>query len=68
MFTCRTIAGLKLKSRKCMLFAIQIEYLNHIISQEGNEVSPDKIKAIKEWPPLETVTDVHSILCIVLYY
>ena len=62
VFTRLTGAGLKLKPRKCKLFATQTEYLGHIISQEGIEVSPDKIKAIVEWPPLETVTDVRSFL------
>ena len=68
VFTRLTGAGLKLKPRKCKLFATQTEYLGHIISQEGIEVSPDKIKAIVEWPPLETVTDVRSFLGTASYY
>ena len=68
VFTRFTGARFKPKPRKCKLFATQTEYLGHIISQEGIEVSHDKIKAIMEWPPLETVTDVRSFLDTASYY
>ena len=37
-------------------FGVQeVEYLGHIISQEGVQVDPKKIKAIKEWKVPTTI-------------
>src|SRR5215469_18197989 len=35
-----------LKLKKCEFFKNEIEYLGHIISGEGMQMSPDKVKAI----------------------
>jgi hypothetical protein len=43
-------AGLKLKPKKCRLFAKETEYLGHTISEAGVAVSSEKIRAIQEWP------------------
>ena len=43
-------AGLKLKARKFTLFARQVKYLGHVISDNGAETDPDKVSVIKEWP------------------
>ena len=43
-------AGLKLKPSKCELFKKQINYLGHVVGQEGVSTDPDKIKAVTEWP------------------
>ena len=40
VFTALRTARLKLKPRKCILFARQTDYLNHIISERGVSVSP----------------------------
>ena len=45
-----------MKPRKRKLFDTQTEFLGYIISQERIEVSLNKIKALLEWPPLETMT------------
>ena len=49
VFTRLTRAGLKLKPRKCRLFARQCDYLGHVISGDGVTVSPEKVAAIKDW-------------------
>ncbi|KAL4033568.1 hypothetical protein IC575_006666 [Cucumis melo] len=36
--------------KKCSFAQLKIEYLGHVISREGVEVDPDKIKAIADWP------------------
>ena len=61
-------AGLKLKPSKCELFKKQINYLGHVVRQEGVSTDPDKIKAITEWPRPTTVTEVRSFLGFVSHY
>ena len=61
-------AGLKLKPSKCELFKKQINYLGHVVGQEGVTTDPDKIKAVTEWPRPTTVTAVRSFLGFVSYY
>ena len=62
MFSRLKEAGLKLKPKKCKLFAREINYLGHVISAGGIAVSPEKISAVSEWPVPETVRDVWSFL------
>ena len=61
-------AGLKLKPSKCELFKKQINYLGHVVGQEGVSTDPDKIKAVTEWPRPTTFTEVRSFLGFVSYY
>ena len=68
VFTRLTRAGLKLKPRKCCLFARQCDYLGHVISGDGVTVCPEKVAAIKDWATPETVTDVRSFLGTASYY
>ena len=37
------------KTSKFFFGVEEVEYLGHIVSQEGVKVDPNKIKAIKEW-------------------
>lgn len=55
-------AGLKLKTKKCEFFKQRIAYLSHIVSEDGIEVDPKKVEAIKSWETPKTVTDVRSFL------
>ena len=59
---------LKLKPSKCELFKKQINYLGHVLGQEGVTTDPDKIKAVTEWPRPTTVTEVRSFSGFVSYY
>ncbi len=61
-------AGLKLKPQKCRLFARETEYLGHVVSEAGIAASPNKVKAIVEWPTPECATDVRSFLGTASYY
>ena len=61
-------AGLKLKAKKCNLFATKVSYLGHIISCEGIATDPEKIKAVAEWPIPTNVTEVRSFLGMCSYY
>ena len=61
-------AGLNLKPIKCEFFKRQIAYLGHIVSKDGIEADPKKIKAIVNWLRPMTVTDVCSFPGFINYY
>ena len=53
---------------KCSFYQQQIQYLGHIISEEGIAVDPSKIAAIQEWPTPRNVTEVRSFMGLAGYY
>jgi hypothetical protein len=55
-------AGLKLKPRKCELFAREVEYLGHVVSEKGISTDPKRIEAVKTWPEPTTVTEHRSFI------
>ena len=65
---CFSKAGLKLKAMKCTLFQREVQYLGHIVSQNGVSTDPEKITTVKEWPTSTTVTQVRSFLGLAAYY
>jgi hypothetical protein len=56
------------KFRKCDFFQKQVHYLGHVISEEGVEVDPDKIRSIMEWPTPKDVYDIRSFMGLARYY
>jgi hypothetical protein len=42
--------------------------LGHVLSEEGVEVDPDKIRSIMEWPSTKDVSDIRSFMGLVGYY
>ena len=50
--------GLKMKREKCNFFKKHLQYLGHLVSEEGFECLPEKIKFIKNMPPPKTVKEV----------
>ena len=61
-------AGLKLKAKKCTLFAKEVLYLGHVISEEGVATDPEKVKVIQDWPEPCNVSEVRSFLGLCGYY
>ena len=53
---------LYVKLSKCDFYRDRIQYLGHIISEEGISVDPEKIEAIMNWPTPRNVTDVRSFM------
>ena len=54
--------------KKCSFARSRVDYLGHIISGEGVEVDPEKIRAIKEWPIPANVREVRRFLGLTDYY
>ncbi len=61
-------ANLKLKPRKCHLFKKEIEFLGHIISEQGVRTDPKKVECVENWPEPTTVKEVRSFLGLCSYY
>ena len=53
---------------KSVMFQKRVSYLGHIVSKEGLETDPAKIKAIVEWPTPQTMTHVRSFLGLCSHY
>ena len=47
-------ANLKLKTKKCVLFAEQVSFLGHLITKDGVATDPVKIDSLKDRHPIET--------------
>ena len=60
--------GLKAKLEKCMFFQKEVQYLGHVISQEGVSTDPSKVSAVADWPRPTTVTELRSFLGFASYY
>ena len=56
------------KLSKCDFYRDRIQYLGHIISEEGISVDLEKIEAIMNWPTPRNVTDVRSFMGLAGYY
>ena len=56
------------KLSKCDFYRDRIQYLGHIISEEGISVDPEKIETIMNWPTPRNVTDVISFMELEGYY
>ena len=56
------------KKSKCEFFKSKLEFLGHVVSDQGVSVEHGKIKHIVEWPDLKTVEDVRSFLGLAGFY
>uniref|UniRef100_A0A158P4Y1 RNA-directed DNA polymerase n=1 Tax=Tetranychus urticae TaxID=32264 RepID=A0A158P4Y1_TETUR len=61
-------AGLTLKPNKCSFFKQKILYLGHIVSEQGQEVDPEKIQKVQQFPTPRTVRDIKSFVALCSYY
>lgn len=60
--------NLLLKLKKCEFFKKEVRFLGHIVSTEGLQMDPDKIKAIQDWPIPTTVKEVQAFHGLANYY
>ena len=61
-------AGLKLKLQKCSFFKKHIQYLGHLISDEGIQPLPQKLESIAKMPVPQNAKQVKQFLGLVGYY
>ena len=68
VFDCLREYNLKLKPSKCSLFKEEINYLAHKVSKAGVHPSNINVKAIAEYVPLQTYTEIRAFLGLVGHY
>ena len=68
VFNCLREYNLKLKPLKCSLFREEINYLAHKVSKAGICPSDINVKAIAEYAPLQTYTEIRAFLGLVGHY
>nr|ABD78322.1 polyprotein [Primula vulgaris] len=56
------------KSSKCKFFQKEIDYLGHLISDQGVKADPNKIKAMLEWPVPKNLKGLRGFLGLTGYY
>jgi hypothetical protein len=61
-------ANLKLHPRKCHFAKKEIEYLGHLVSEDGIKPNPDKVSAVSSYPPPKDVKDLRAFLGLSGYY
>src|ERR1044071_9515103 len=55
------------KFSKCECWLPEVIYLGHVISAKGVAVNPERVQAVLEWTPPESVKQVRSFLCLASY-
>jgi hypothetical protein len=61
-------AGLHLDIKKCEFHVTRVKYLGMILTAEGLQMDPDKVKAIQDWKDLRTVKDVQAFIGFANFY
>ena len=61
-------AGLKLKPSKCHFGQSKVNYLGHVITPDGLQPDPAKIKAVQEYPVPSSVKDIRAFMGLANYY
>ena len=55
------------KFSKCEFWLSKVNFLGHVISAEGIEVDPDRVRSIQEWCPPKNVKQLRSFLGVAGY-
>ena len=61
-------AKLTLKAKKCKFARKEVEYLGHIVSEQGVAADPAKLEAVREFPRPTDVKSLRSFLGLRSYY
>ena len=61
-------SGFKIKPKKCNLYRTKLKFLGHIVSRNGIQPDPDKVKTIDAIGPPNNIKDVQTILGMPGYY
>ena len=57
-----------MKREKCSFFKKHIQYLGHLVSEDGFEPLPEKLECIRMMPALRTAKEVKQFLGLIGYY
>ncbi len=57
-----------LKPSKCHLFQRRVNFLGHVITEDGVMPDPEKIRAVKEWGVPRNTSDIRSLIGLCAYY
>jgi len=68
VFTRLRECGLRAKPSKCVLFKSPINFLGHLVSENGIQPQPEKLEAIKTWPTPHCLRDVRAFYGLASYY
>jgi hypothetical protein len=61
-------ANLQLHPGKCVFAQPQVQYLGFVLSQEGITPSPEKVKAVRQYPSTKSVNEVRAFLGLASFY
>ena len=61
-------AGLKLQPAKCHFINTEVEYLGYVILPEGLKTNSNLVAAVKEFPKLKDLKELHRFLGLSSYY
>ena len=56
------------RMRKCDFLKTRVDYLGYEVSEKGVHASPEKVKAVVNWPRPQSVHDIRSFLGLASYY
>ena len=56
------------KFSKCDFWIREVQFLGHVVNQEGIMVDPAKIEAVMKWEQPKSPTEIRSFLGLVGYY
>ena len=59
---------IRLRLQKCWFAKNELEYLGHMVSHAGLRPSPNKIKAVQDWPRPKNVQNVQQYLGFCNFY
>ena len=62
------MGGMKLKPSKCHFLRHSVNYLGHVISEQGVQTDPEKVKDVLKWKIPESVEDVRRFLGFTGFY
>ena len=60
--------GLKLKLSKCDMLQKRVQYLGHIVGEDGVSTDPEKVQAVKEWEHPTQLKELQAFLGTVGYH
>ena len=61
-------ANLQLHPGKCAFAQPQVQYLGYVLSEQGATASPEKVKAVQNFPTPKCVKDIRSFLGLASFY